>query len=250
MALGINCIRIRGVLKNVNPNFGYSLPMNITNTAQKVIEVPTHTPIWEIPSRYHLSILGLCLSESEQLRLSTGTTVLKPGPYCRLKKLSSIAVALSFRSRMSKELQELLDRKYRLSLVRFGYAKTSEDLEKIWNSCMDGGEIRGAYWSIMTHTLTTSELQEKVYQQLNIFSLQNCCIHLQEKKRSCELQKKLHLKDQVIAARERQHNKSVCHYCSQISELKTELFLAEHKVSKMERTLKLVAYRDNMAKID
>jgi hypothetical protein len=224
--------------------------MNIAITQQKTLEIPPHTLIWDIPGRYHLSILGLCLSENEVLRLSTATVVAKAGSYCRFTHLAKIAAMIPLRSGTSTALQQLLDRKYRLSLVRFGKAKTSECLEKIWNTCMDGGEIRGAYWSLMTHSLAASELQEKVYQQLNIFSLQNCCIHLQEKRRSCELQKILHSKEQALAARERQHNKSVCQYCSQISELKTELFLAEHKVSKMERTLDLVAYRNKMMKID
>ncbi len=224
--------------------------MNIINFRQNTLEIPPHKFIWDIPNNYHLSILALCLSENEMLRLSSTTVVPKPESYCRFAHLAKVTAMIPFRSSTSNALQHLLDRKYRLSLVRFGYAKTSDCLDKIWNTCMDGGEIHGAYWSLMTHTLATPELQEKVYQQVRIFSLQNCCIHLQEKKRRCELQKMLHSKEQAIAARERQHNKSVCQYFSQITELKTELFLAEHKVSKMERTLDLVTYRNKMMNIE
>jgi hypothetical protein len=231
-------------------NFGFNLPMNIANNQQKALEVPPHASIWDIPSKYHLSILGLCLTENEQLRLATGTVVLKPGPYCRIKNLSGIAEAIPDRSRKSCELQEILDRKFRLSLVRFGNVKTKEDLEKLWNTSLEGGEIRGAYWSLMTHILASLELQEKVYQQLNIFSLENCCSHMQERKRTCGLETKLLSKDEAFAVREQQLNTSICHYCSQISELKTELFLAEHKVRKMERTLELVTYRNRILKND
>ena len=224
--------------------------MNIINFGQKPLVIPQHRSIWDIPSKYHLSILGLCLSENEMLFLSTGTSVAKQGSYCRFRHFAKIASAIPLQSSNRTILQQLLDRKYQISLLRFAKAKTSECLEKTWNTCLVGGQIRGAYWSLMTHSLAASELQERVYQQLNIFSLQSCCLHLQEKMRNCELQKILHSKEQALAERERLHNESVCQYCSKISELKTELVLAEHKVNKMERILDLVKYRNNMIEID
>lgn len=220
--------------------------MNVVKNEKKVFEIPPHKSIWDVPDKYHLSIIAICLSNSEQYRLMGGSVETATGAYCQLEKLTSISKTISGKSANSILLQQMLDKKYRLSLIRFGTVKKEVELHNLWSTYIAGGEFRGAYWAIMTHLLASAEVLEKVHRQLSIFSLRNCCMQLHQQKRVCELQKKIQSIDATLTERDQKHSKSICRYCSQIASLKSELSQAEYKVSKLERHLELVRFRNRL----
>lgn len=207
---------------------------------------PAHKSIWQVPEKYHVSIFALCLSEHEVSRL-TGRGTGGGKDYCLPSMLVTLAKTAGGRSCRSMAIQQVLDEKFRLSLIRLAVLETDDEIRASWHNLLKGGEFRGAYWAIMTHPRVSAELVDEVYQQLNIYSLQNCCVHVQQKRLCCELQRKVQSLDGTLVENQQRHRLSICGYCSQIAQLKSELQLAEHHVNRLQRHLELFRFRDGLA---
>lgn len=200
--------------------------------------------IWEIPDRYHVSILALCLNDKEIEQVKIAEDVSDNHKCCRYDVLHRVARTISEKTQEAVALQSFLDNKYRFSLARFEHGKSLEELQRLWETCVNGGEFRGAYWAAMTHPLATSGLQEKLYGQLSVLSLQNCCLHLRQKLQNGALQHKIEKMGATLAQQEKQHSATLCRYCRKISQLQDDLSSARYSMDRLQRHLELMKHRN------
>lgn len=217
--------------------------MIVARAGEYTLKIPGHKAIWQVPGKYHVSILTLCLSEQEVYRLAGGEGQSNDHGSCLPAILATLAEAAACRSWKGEAIQQLLDGKYSVSLNRFASAGTDDEIRRLWTSLLRGGEFRGAYWAIMTHGRASAELVEEVDQQLKTYSLQHCCMLVQQKNRCRELQRQIQALDVTLAENEQQHRRAICLFCRQIAGLKSELRLAEHNANRLQRHLELFRFR-------
>ncbi|WP_136807016.1 hypothetical protein [Desulfosediminicola flagellatus] len=172
--------------------------------------VPGHKYIWDIPEKFHVTILAVCLSENELTRLGVISGGRNAMNSCKLESLMLSAEGVHVHSAKSENIQQVLDAKFKLSLLRFGSAASTHDLEKLWQASMIAGEFRGAYWAVMTHHRTSLKMQESISQQVSVFSILNCCMHQQQKRKSCDLQRKMNVMGATLLEHQRQYRTTVC----------------------------------------
>jgi hypothetical protein len=72
------------------------------------------------------------------------------------------------RSKASRTLNTMLDRKYRRQINR--YAKIKDDLTimALWEEDKRTGNVPGAYWAIMTHPHASEDIQGEIYGQVHM----------------------------------------------------------------------------------
>jgi hypothetical protein len=71
---------------------------------------------------------------------------------------------------VAKRIQKALDHRHSLALNRFREAAATSDLLRQWNEAMNGKDIPGAYWALLTHPLTTDELAKRAFGDLHMLS--------------------------------------------------------------------------------
>lgn len=202
--------------------------------------------LWHISPQFHMSILALCLSRDELIRFATRQISVSAGESCDYACCSSLAGVTSVQCILSREIETMLNKKYRLSLTRYEKAECEEDLLKIWQASIEGCAVAGAYWSVMSHSLSTYQLMAKVFSQVEVFALQVLCKNGIARMKTCNLQERLEEKEASIKNLHQQRQMTLCRYCVQISELKDKLLLSEHNVSKLERQVELLKYRNSL----
>jgi len=123
---------------------------------------------WEISPTFHCSIIGTCLTAGELRQL-----IAKLGD---AKTASDHALhgrgvrAAGQRDIAGKLLNKALDRRHEAVLKRFARLTTAAELRAMWNSCLDEGEISGAYWAVISHPATDHALLQDVFGEVHMLS--------------------------------------------------------------------------------
>jgi len=147
-----------------------SVPVPATQKALKPRTVSRRARIWELNSHLHCSIIGTCLTAGELRRLLV-----------RLKiagietadehELHMLGVLLADRpDQGAKLLQKALDRRHEVTLHRFARAKDDAAVAVLWSEAIKGGDIPGAYWSVLTHAVSSDKLVQKAFGDVHMLS--------------------------------------------------------------------------------
>jgi len=127
--------------------------------------------IWEINSARHCSVIGTCLTLAEirglarKLGYKNGSASVTDfylhGHFVREAGTGSLAAKL---------LNKLLDRKYASSIKRFKTARSSAQLEEMWEGVYLAGDIPGPYWAILSHPDLDENLALRIYGDVHMLS--------------------------------------------------------------------------------
>jgi hypothetical protein len=128
------------------------------------------TRIWDLNASLHCSIIGTCLSAGELRRLLIRLRVAgaeTTGDH----DLHMLGVLLAARPKEgAKLLQKTLDRRHQLAINRFAKAKDGAAVCALWEEAMASGEIPGAYWALLTHSLTTDQMVRHAFGDVHMIS--------------------------------------------------------------------------------
>ncbi|WP_236024668.1 DUF2325 domain-containing protein [Arenibaculum pallidiluteum] len=125
--------------------------------------------LWEIPGRYHCSIIGTCLSMAALRRLLPRAG-LKPAADADDYSIHGHAVAGSGRAdRLTKLINKVLDTTWGPEVRRFTAAPVHE-LEEMWRSAAVNGRIAGAYWALMSRRGVPEALLTEAYGTVHMLS--------------------------------------------------------------------------------
>ncbi len=131
---------------------------------------PRRRRLWEIESHVHCSIIGTCLGLVETRKLMAKAGLRIP-PQATDFDIHTNAVRLAEdRGAFAKAVTKVLDRRHRSTIARYAKASSPDSVEVLWNEDFATGAVAGAYWSVMTHPLTTPCLARRAFGDIHMVS--------------------------------------------------------------------------------
>jgi hypothetical protein len=128
------------------------------------------TRIWEFGTNLHCSIIGTCLTATE-LRHVLAKAKVKDAEIASDHDLHCLGVMLaSRREQGARFLQKALDRCHRTAIFRCLRIKDTAGLLEFWDDALKQGDIPGAYWAVLTHPATTSDVVKRVFADVHMLS--------------------------------------------------------------------------------
>ena len=160
--------------------------------------------LWSLSAGFHCSVIGTCFRRSELHKLAK-KKVLGLDYWTGDFKLHSALVGVAgIKSKKSRLLQSLLDKKFRTYVTKYDRIRCDAELEKQWREDVKIGAVPGAYWALMTHPCAGNNLVQKVYGEVHMMGHDFFARHQKDKQTQAYLRSKVELLEEVLES-ERQH---------------------------------------------
>lgn len=127
--------------------------------------------LWELDSAAHCPVIGVCLPMDALRKLvrQVGGTAAPDGNY----PLHAHAVQQAREhGALAEAMQKLLDRRATLALQRAARLKTTEALEAWWAASIDGPDLPGTLWAVLTHPRCAAPLADRVLADVHMLQHQ------------------------------------------------------------------------------
>lgn len=122
----------------------------------------------ELDQHLHCSVIGTCLTTGELRKLM--------GRFMDVQGASDLAVhhdavrLTSTDAEVGKALNKALERRHEGAVLRFAKARDETALAELWREALRSGEIPGAYWALLTHRRTTTDLRQQAFGDVHMLS--------------------------------------------------------------------------------
>lgn len=190
--------------------------------------------LWEVESDFHCSIIGTCLKLNELRKLLRKCKIQVP-KQARDYEIHSVFVSLAGeKTRVTKNLQKMLDRKYRASVDRYAKVTSPDELEALWNVSVEQGDISGPYWAVMSHPARNKTLTSKVYGEVHMLSHLVGSSNRADIRRLNELDRRCHHRESHYAKIRSLMKERLNEQEGRIRSLEKSLASAEEKAGKLE----------------
>lgn len=126
--------------------------------------------LWELPEKFHCSIVGTCLTLEELRRFARRAKIFPQtqiSDYELHRAFVGMAGEPGFVSRL---VQKHLDRKYQRILQQLATASDLESSASLWDEAVASGEVTGAYWALLTHPDLPDGLLQRAYGEVHMMS--------------------------------------------------------------------------------
>ena len=145
-------------------------PLPIPDLAKQTKKGSSRLKFWETNSRYHCAALGTCLTLKELRQIGKKAGIKNMREWTDYEMHVSFIHTLDEKSYISTLVNKLLDKKYKISILRFSKTKTEQERAELWNEAVLTGDIAGAFWAILTHPASTENLLFQVYGKVHMLS--------------------------------------------------------------------------------
>jgi len=129
--------------------------------------------LWELPSRFHCSIIGTCFGLDELYKVAKKFK-LQPEGEQNDYNFHGMFVGLSSgqgrHKAVARHLSKQLDTKFFTHLGRVRGFKEERDLREYWAHAVETGNVAGAYWALLTHPAASVELREHLFGDVHMLS--------------------------------------------------------------------------------
>lgn len=127
--------------------------------------------LWETKPGWHCAIVGTCLSMGDLHSLFRKTRIRISNANGTDFQLHSLFVQEAIgKSRTSKLMTKLLDKKHAAAIRQFQSCETVDELQSLWQTASARGDVPGAFWAIMTHPAATEKFRTIVYGEVHMLS--------------------------------------------------------------------------------
>lgn len=126
--------------------------------------------IWELEERLHCPVIGTCLSITDLKRLVRQSGVVMEAKATDFDYHATLAHAASDKSRVTKNLQKLLDKRFNRHVRQLTKVRCETELANHWAQALANDEIPGMLWAVVTHPVITSALSNQVYGEIHMLS--------------------------------------------------------------------------------
>lgn len=150
--------------------------------------------LWELPSRFHCSIIGTCFRLDELRKIAKKFKVQPNGEltdYNLHGMFVSIASGQGNQKAIARHLSKKLDIKYFSNLTRVRGLEEERDLREYWAYAIEKGEVAGAFWALLTHPASSGAFREHLFGDVHMFS------HLSGASIRIDLEKTAHLEKRI-----------------------------------------------------
>lgn len=127
------------------------------------------TKLWELAGTLHCSVIGTCLSTGELRHVLRRLGQTEEGLADHAAHKLGVGLA-GQAGPGGKLLHKALDERHRAALRRFAGATDEGTLRDLWREAMDGGDIPGSYWAVLTHPQATPTLIAAVFGDVHMLS--------------------------------------------------------------------------------
>ncbi len=129
--------------------------------------------LWELPSRFHCSVIGTCLSLDEIYKVAKRFKIYPEGEqndYAYHGMFVGISSGQGNHKPIARHLSKQLDTKYLTQIGRVRKLTDERDLREYWAHAMENGKVAGAYWALLTHPATSLKLREHLFGEIHMLS--------------------------------------------------------------------------------
>lgn len=123
--------------------------------------------VWELSHACHCPLVGVGLPLGGLRKLVekvTGGKVLHDDYDIHVGTVSECAL----RTPVADAVQKELERRYAQHVQRFRAAKTTEQVEAMWEAAVAAGDVAGAFWAGLSHPRCTTALEEKMCRDIHM----------------------------------------------------------------------------------
>jgi hypothetical protein len=123
--------------------------------------------VWELSHACHCPLVGVGLPLGGLRKLVekvTGGKVLHDDYDIHVGTVSECAL----RTPVADAVQKELERRYAQHVQRFRAAKTTEQVEALWDAAVAAGDVAGAFWAGLSHPRCTPALEEKMCRDIHM----------------------------------------------------------------------------------
>ncbi len=141
----------------------------VTREAPAHQAAPTRTRLWEITPWMHCSIVGTCLATGDlrHLLVKLGLAAADVDDHAAHKMGVTIAARHDVAGKL---LHKTLDTRHRLTINHFARARGEDEVRQFWRVAVEGGDIPGAYWAVMTHPASSRALLGEAFGDVHMLS--------------------------------------------------------------------------------
>lgn len=126
--------------------------------------------LWELNPTVHCSVIGTCLTTTE-LRRTMARVLGRDLATETDHDLHSQAVGLcSKHDAAAKALHKALDRRHEAVINRFARLRGEAAILAEWAEARRAGDIPGAYWAVLTHPDSSSEVPRRAFGDVHMLS--------------------------------------------------------------------------------
>ena len=123
--------------------------------------------VWELSHACHCPLVGVGLPLGGLRKLvekATGGKVLHDDYDIHVGTVSECAL----RTPVADAVQKELERRYAQHIQRFRAAKTTEQVEAMWEAAVAAGDVAGAFWAGLSHPRCSAALEEKMCRDIHM----------------------------------------------------------------------------------
>ncbi|MGN6580256.1 MAG: DUF2325 domain-containing protein [Bordetella sp.] len=127
--------------------------------------------LWDLPHACHCPVIGVCVPLNVLRTLVNKTLGGQAQADDYEIHVGAVAECMR-RNRLSKRLQDELDRRYAQSIQIFRSARTATDIADMWAAAMRQGDVAGAFWAALTHSRCDDVLQDVLLRDMHMLQHQ------------------------------------------------------------------------------
>lgn len=152
--------------------------------------------VWELPSKLHCALVGTCLTMDETRKIIRQSNARVPDQSSDYTYHATLVGEASEKSRASKSLHKMLDKKYARWIKGIPSGSSSDALEDLWLEAIQSGDIAGPFWAIATHPNASRELLMRCFEDIHMLS------HIQGSSNRADIRSANAMKEKLAELRE------------------------------------------------
>lgn len=147
-------------------------PRSTEDSELGAVEKVGRLKLWDLPTQFHCPVIGTCLSVEQLRRIADKAGCGSDKPLDDYKVHVSFVVAAEERNTLSLATHKALEKCYGPQVRRFSRARNGEQLAQLWREAVEGGDVPGALWALVTHPRCDKQLRRRAYEEVHMLSHQ------------------------------------------------------------------------------
>lgn len=124
----------------------------------------------DIRKDYHCSIIGTCLSLEDVRSAFEKAHVTLPKELPDYEVHGMAVKAAGSETRLANKLNDLLDSRHRAEVYQASKCTCTSELVGYWDWKFSDGQIAGAYWAVVSHSMCSINLLQRAFGQVHMVS--------------------------------------------------------------------------------
>ena len=133
---------------------------------QTLVPLKKRRPLWEI-KWLMCHAFGICLTDKEARKLARQTGFSEADAATPFEVHSHLVEICGANRQMARKVQKFLNQKYGW-IIRKVDRVGGEEIEGVWKELIQQGEMKGAFWAIMTREDVPPELLRKIFGEVHM----------------------------------------------------------------------------------